>query len=1201
MNRESWRKVVKGLLPSFEKEFKINYSSNLEKQKEEKKQVRKDVSQILETEFLIYLSAVRVLRKEEFTLDDVSAVLSGHYEILSDHVIEESSYVRMVYKGYANISVIKKNISSYFELIRNKDYLWFGYESYFVQGGSKREFRIREDIKMWKLRSKIIDVFKEKFMKEDLIEKSKSTYTPFNPRQHSDSIAYIYSKHSDKSFLFNSKEKNQKRHYGIKKEDAKIKEKFLPESVDQDRKFSKKRSVSLKEKKKKLSTGALLSNEDYQLAAKQLNKYIKDNEEKIPPSYIRNWKEEAKKIEVLNKEGFSPYLDVTKPIHFLGGMGQGKSTFVELELERMLRVVGGVRVGIITKTTEETIDQYILLRMKGYKVGLIIGSNSEKEHLKNFLGRVKENKDLMKYEKYAEIIFELTGLMGGNCLMKTLSFPREIMDKEEKNPCFDISIENPKEEQEFVDLENEFDDSENVEDEKEGKKRNFVKVSCPFYKTCGVHDRDLGLLKSEIWIGTMQAILKSRTSKFVDPYTRTYFELMSDYCDAIIGDEADLLQNVSDDQTLDEELILAEDGGDIFGDIRKDYNEIIKRVGQKLRKETALNKLLDLIGEGERVVRRLYEEIMRHSGFYKRNYKGRTFNSRIMLRKMFYHLASIGDLDQSVIDEWLETHYAQSMHGSEENFSVKNLYTIPFREITGGFDEDIDVVSDLSQEVRRQRKLEAHLKVWSESLGINIPLDALQDQNIVVGNADEFLNDKEIILTTFYTHLALYLTEYYYFLLKTRLTYIAMIYEAYPIGKSSSMRFKFRGEAKLSLNNKAVNFYLKYNSKKKQKIDVVELSIVENKGIGRTAIFDYNYLNYKEQEETSTLILLSATSNAPDSTHYNIEVEQEYLLKNVTSTRPEITQTILDSDIVVSGSNDILENMKEINFKYKDLIDEELGNWSESERKVLIVVNSYEQAYEVAKNLAVIMPHNKIGYYGKKGKAFYRTVDRDNLTGIFSKQKLAKIENEEIDVLVVPLLSMNRGYNILKEKGGKKYSYFGSVFFYIRPLLNIELTEAVKIINANSKRYYNELEDLVNGEAWRYIQKRAELDLGELIKSRDSWTNILKTKDPVFIKAIGWYTFINAFQMMGRLQRGDNPSYRVFYADIKFLTNSIKINKKTDKDNEWLEKGMLEVWFECLEEAKRRNPLYFEDLYAPFYDSLSDALGKNALTEEMFL
>lgn len=1153
MNKNLWKNYQDRVLELFTNSFESNNIDKL---------ALEDFEEKVKIEFIVFVSINKILRQETFTFYDISAVFSGHYDFLEINSIN-SKYIYMLRKLFPemkSMSKLTKSLIQYEKLSKNKEFFCYPF-TYFKRIDDKR-FQITTNNKRQNLHNGLQRIFNEILYDRELLNKERKDLRMYDP------IA-------DKDYTIAFFTEDKKRHvYGFKGRDAlpfvpnAINATYMSDNMLNRPNFDNELTVNTLAKKSMLSTKMDLTLQPYRTAAKRLLELQEDNE--YPESKKRDWISEANNIKILDHLGDVAFLDYSKPASISGAMAQGKSTFVELEIERLLRVVKNVRVGLLTDRTDETIDEFIKYRLKGYKVTIIVGSKDEKKHLLNRLRELQSDKDNLQYKRYRDALQEALGLLGGNCQIHQYSVPLDAISKDEDKPCHDIVLS-----------------------KKQGARKNVKNVTCPFFSTCGIYNRHLTLKESEIWIGTSQATLKSKAPRIVDINNRPYYELMKEYCDVIFADESDQKQDTFDDQGVEEEPVLYKSGEDIFGKMKKAYYEIVDKIGQDIRTVSRYYDLYEMIYKGEKALNYLCKELKERSYFYKEDFHNHTFKGKVLLRAFLKRYSRLSDNIEG-IEEAIRIKYQDSLVGDAPIYEYEKLFKI--------MTENDSSLNTLDKEVIREEVTIKAIEKWFNNLG-------LKGEKLVQGlrktksDTKGIIKVKESIITYFFSHITMYLIEYYYFNSKKDLENITDEYRVYPDVYSSAIRTKFFMETSSTLDNSAVDFYLKYENDKKTMKDVFEITIVQNTGIGRSILFDYEFLNGKERGDTATEIFLSATSEASSSTHYNIDLEQEFLLVKESASSPIIKQFILEKSVPVSGSMDLVDSMKMLNAKNKDVLQNELRHWEDTgvEKAVVIVVNSYKQAFEVAKHLSEIIDDEtvKVGFYSK---TFRRSEERDNLIGIYSKEELKNIQKTGINIFVTPLRAINRGYNILRYMNGNIYSYFGSIFFYIRPVVTINLGEAIKIINGYKKEYYNEARsgNLVNGAAWSFIQQRAREDQELLVESRDSWMEILRTENENFIKSLGWYTFVNCYQMIGRLYRGVNPNLRIFWADYKFISNYNDKETKAVSSNTWFSKGMLELWLECLEDEKKNNPIFFEHLYSPFYESLKQEVKKGELIESPF-
>jgi len=113
-------------------------------------------------------------------------------------------------------------------------------------------------------------------------------------------------------------------------------------------------------------------------------------------------------------------------------------------------------------------------------------------------------------------------------------------------------------------------------------------------------------------------------------------------------------------------------------------------------------------------------------------------------------------------------------------------------------------------------------------------------------------------------------------------------------------------------------------------------------------------------------------------------------------------------------------------------------------------------------------------------------------------------------------------------------------------------------------------------EGINYIRKQANILFEKMLLDNDYWSELEQNERTV----LSWYTFVNVWQMIGRLLRGDTDA-RIFYVDAKFaMKNAIsEPSKETEKTS------MLKSWEQIL--AKDESILN-QKLYEIFIKSIGN-------------
>ncbi|OMD92799.1 hypothetical protein BSK67_18730 [Paenibacillus odorifer] len=246
-------------------------------------------------------------------------------------------------------------------------------------------------------------------------------------------------------------------------------------------------------------------------------------------------------------------------------------------------------------------------------------------------------------------------------------------------------------------------------------------------------------------------------------------------------------------------------------------------------------------------------------------------------------------------------------------------------------------------------------------------------------------------------------------------------------------------------------------------------------------------------------------------------------------------------------------------------IEYELNHWKTTgnHRRVLLVVNSYDDVDTVRSVF-----QNDRGWTGR-----YKSLSREVSSNEdqYSRLLVESFYQDRAEVLIVPLLSVGRGYNILDEHGE---ALFGSVFFLVRPYPTPnDLNYLVQILHAYLPEYSRRVQgqDLFYDKAVNKLRQISSAKLESMYLKPDFWS-ILSSKER---EIMGWYTFVPVWQMIGRLLRGGKDA-RAYFCDSKF-------NAKPAGNSEGY--SMLEAWAAIM--RKNKKDALFQSLYGPFSEAIN--------------
>lgn len=678
---------------------------------------------------------------------------------------------------------------------------------------------------------------------------------------------------------------------------------------------------------------------------------------------------------------------------------------------------------------------------------------------------------------------------------------------------------------------------------REGKE----KVICPYCNLCGSMYRFRQLKDADVWVTTPHNIVKGILPKFIDKYQRSIYELFYDNLDLIIVDEADGVQSILDSQLMPSSHLNY--GNESILNKLVDFKNEINSKNINLNKIDAYN-LIKNIGTLEVLLTKITRICL------KLNKAQRYLaNKMITPTELFKEIKIVLDKEESNKEF---TDYL------EEYVRFTDTYEIKDGEINHTLDEKFSKI-ELKQEEEKYPEDRFYNDVDNilEKFNVKLPLNK-RGKNI----------DRQLFVEKIEILILLVQLDY---LIKL----IALQYSNFQQKDYSEMKHLDGIEMPADRLIKWVKepcigtiYGYKFGFKEGLQIDMMRYA-----GVGRSLLENLATLKEDINLEGPGVICLSGTSCSPGSAHYNLKAEPDILLRGIKG-EGKITMHFVpklddnnDRFIRISGGNyDYKEdNLKELVRKNLRTIKYQL---EKSKRKVLIIVNSYDDCESVGEILSY------------KNEFTYRIVGKENNEDKFmiTKDNLENFEalTDGADICVVPLSIISRGYNILskeKNKDGSENSYFGSAFFLIRPymvpgdfdsyiqMLHHKLNKIIEEVQNKSVDYNTRL------EAFR---KNCFVEYKNIL-SISYWSRLSKDDRDI----MSWFMLVPIKQAIGRMQRNGNDC-EVFFCDEAFCT----VIEKQEEQNE--KNSVFYAWNSLLK--KHINNDVIRNLFGNFSDSLENLI-----------
>lgn len=202
---------------------------------------------------------------------------------------------------------------------------------------------------------------------------------------------------------------------------------------------------------------------------------------------------------------------------------------------------------------------------------------------------------------------------------------------------------------------------------------------------------------------------------------------------------------------------------------------------------------------------------------------------------------------------------------------------------------------------------------------------------------------------------------------------------------------------------------------------------------GRTLLTDLPYLRINEKGEGTGphVVLMSGSSYAAGSFEYHVNAEVNYIIEAEPAVRDFIARTtFVDMGLEERVSGSSMEEKDQVLRKVVGKCTNYLVAELQKEGKILLIVNSFDQAQTAAKRLRENFAKQQV-----EEEVCVMVSDQDeeerNPDQFIRRGEVYKFDQRQARILVAPALAIERGYNIVDEMG---HSSLTSVFFLIRPM-----------------------------------------------------------------------------------------------------------------------------------------------------------------------
>ncbi|MBR7836919.1 hypothetical protein KDL01_26815 [Actinospica durhamensis] len=390
-----------------------------------------------------------------------------------------------------------------------------------------------------------------------------------------------------------------------------------------------------------------------------------------------------------------------------------------------------------------------------------------------------------------------------------------------------------------------------------------------------------------------------------------------------------------------------------------------------------------------------------------------------------------------------------------------------------------------------------------------------------------------------------------------------------------------------------------------------ELQFFWNSGVGRELLRALPSLPMVDGRPGTNVLLMSGSSWAGASDKYHINVPVGIMLE---PPREDVQRIIDESEMVfqpvvlngvaqtVSGSK--LEERPEILRRIAvalgtpedgDLsrLEWELFRLPEARRHIMLLVGSYDEARFVADALHTLNPRWRDSVVCLVRDSDPATPADEHHAAALRRGDVERLAWTRAEILVAPLLAVERGHNILDET--RTCAAIGSVQFLAKPNPRPDdLMPAVYGINAWAVRNSRSagFREWVKCGATvalgaREFRKAARKEWFRLLARHMTWRNLKDDRD-----SVTWDLLVLIWQVIGRLVRG-GVGARVVFVDAAFAPNAAARSPIRDTRKTSLLYSMehvLRPFFERGASVSRFERRIVRALYAPFWKALERCL-----------
>lgn len=367
-----------------------------------------------------------------------------------------------------------------------------------------------------------------------------------------------------------------------------------------------------------------------------------------------------------------------------------------------------------------------------------------------------------------------------------------------------------------------------------------------------------------------------------------------------------------------------------------------------------------------------------------------------------------------------------------------------------------------------------------------------------------------------------------------------------------------------------------------KKTDEGDIILFRQYAFGRSLMKDLPFLRTAPDGTPAGpyALLLSGSSWAEGSYEYHINRPVNYILEAEPEKREFLKRTVFrecgfSERVSGSGEGQRAENLRKLT---QNAAGDIIREYRCAAGKILLVVNSYEQAGLVQKTLEPALRREqcpaKVCRMLSDAPAPRASQEEDGGPAI-RRGEVGRFAAMDADILIAPAMAIERGHNIVDETG---HSALGAVFFMVRPMavpddIQQRGCKLNGMAEADCPRKSGE-------NSFAYAQRLRHFAVKEWSKMSGTKSFGLSELEPKHKKDIVATLFVLILQIFGRLARvtdTEKPAPRVYFADGAFRA-------RADRPDDFDCLNELRSYLDTLMQSPESEAVA-KTLYEPFYEA----------------